>query len=71
MPYKFLKNLSRHDLELQRINQLNVLKFSVVYEELLIRQQGRMYLEKVRNEALDKLLIINKILSDYHDSGTK
>lgn len=71
MPYEFLKKLSRYDLDLQRLNQYNILNFSVLYEDLLTRERGKVYLEKIRNEALDKLLIINEILSERYDNDTR
>jgi hypothetical protein len=70
MPYEFLKKLSRKDVELQRLNQLNILKFSVLYEDILIKERGKLFLEEIRNESLDKLLIINEILSEHYDNDT-
>ena len=70
MPYEFLKKLSRKDIELQRLNQLNILKFSVLYEDILIKERGKLFLEEIRNESLDKLLIINEILSEHYDNDT-
>lgn len=62
-----LKNLSFRDLQLQKSNQHNILKFTVLYEALLIQERGWSFLEKTRNEALDKLIVINKLLAEYHD----
>ena len=64
------KNLSLRDLELQKINQYNILKFTVLYETLLIKERGWSFLEKTRNEALDKLLVINLLLAEYHDNDS-
>ncbi len=64
------KNLSLRDLELQKINQYNILKFNVLYETLLIKERGWPFLEQTRNEALDKLLVINQLLAEYHDNDS-
>jgi hypothetical protein len=61
-------NLSKRDLEIQKANQYNILKFTVLYERLLVKERGWAYLEKTRNEALDKLNLINQILSEHHDN---
>jgi hypothetical protein len=40
MEFEYLRKLSRLDLELQKELQLKVLEFTVVYEDLLVKEKG-------------------------------
>ena len=65
-----LHELSDRELELQRLNQYNILELTVTYEEILVRERGLRAVEEIRNEALDKLIIIYKILKERHDTDS-
>lgn len=60
----YLKHLTKRDLEILKIQQIKVLEFSVIYEQILIKERGFRYLEDTRNQALDKIIFINKILKE-------
>ena len=67
MEFEYLRNLSRPDLELQKNLQFKVLEFTVVFEDLLIKEKGIWYVEKTRNQSLDKLIFINQLLKDLNN----
>jgi hypothetical protein len=71
MEFEYLRKLSRLDLELQKELQLKVLEFTVVYEDLLVKEKGVRYVEKTRNQALDKLNFINQLLNDLSENDTR
>lgn len=71
MELEYLRNLSRLDLELQKDLQLKVLEFTVVFENLLIKEKGERYVEKTRNQSLDKLNFINQLLKDLPDDDPR
>lgn len=60
----YLKHLSKRDLEILKIQQFKVLEYSVIYEQILIKERGIRSLEETRNLALDKIIFINKILKE-------
>ena len=68
MNFERLRHLSIRNLELHRLNQYNILRFTVLYEEILIKERGQASIEKTRNEALDNIIIINQLLAERHDN---
>ncbi len=68
MNFDRLRNLSIRDLELHRLNQYNILRFTVLYEAMLVKERGQATIEKTRNEALDNIIIINQIIAERHDN---
>ncbi|MCY7327211.1 MAG: hypothetical protein LH618_01530 [Saprospiraceae bacterium] len=68
MNFDRLINLSIRDLELHRLNQYNILRFTVLYEVMLVKERGQAAMEETRNEALDIIIIINQIIAERHDN---
>ncbi|HAD10930.1 MAG TPA: hypothetical protein DCF33_00680 [Saprospirales bacterium] len=53
-----LKNLSLTELEKLLFLQKKILDFTLQYEQLLLQEGSKNQLEQTRNEALDKLLLL-------------